>query len=363
MAACNRANRATAFRAHPHYKSINFTWHAMSLITIQGGWKWGTYEKTLARVSSPGAKFRCAAKGLDLETMRAYIRDGVDVNERSSKGVSALKAVLESMIFVTRRIEEVVIQRPDGEWFRVSAEKCAEPRRRTTLLADFVATEEAGLMCARELLAAGADLDFYLSNGDHNNIKTGGALKTIMASKLSFRTASACITLLIRAGADPNTALESASKSHVRFVPVLLRAGASIPQNVRRHVLDARGIAPARSADYLERVRATGGYGPYETMQRDRLMNVLKIILKRLPQRALAAIVYFSTIPGARGLELDASDRPEDIVSICRRVPVSPDPPVEPGDWRCRCQVINKAAVRNCSACRSLKRRTCERVY
>ena len=98
-------------------------------------------------------------------------------------------------------------------------------------------------------------------------------------------------------------------------------------------------------------------------MQRDRLMNVLKIILKRLPQRALAAIVYFSTIPGARGLELDASDRPEDIVSICRRVPVSPDPPVEPGDWRCFCQVINKAAARNCSACRSSRRRSCERVY
>ena len=62
----------------------------MTLITINNpawsGWKWGTYEKTLARVSSPGAKFRCAAKALDLETVRAYIRDGVDVNERSSKG-------------------------------------------------------------------------------------------------------------------------------------------------------------------------------------------------------------------------------------------------------------------------------------
>ena len=81
----------------------------MTLITINNpawsGWKWGTYEKTLARVSSPGAKFRCAAKALDLETVRAYIRDGVDVNERSSKGASALKAVLESMIFATRRID------------------------------------------------------------------------------------------------------------------------------------------------------------------------------------------------------------------------------------------------------------------
>ena len=328
----------------------------MSLITInqQCGWKWGTYEKTLARVSSPGAKFRCAAKGLDLETMRAYIRDGVDVNERSSKGVSALKAVLESMIFATRRIEEIVSQRLDGEWFRFYG---AGPWRRTTLLADFVATEEAGLMCARELLAAGADLDFYLSNGDHNKIKTGGALQTIMASKLSFRTASACITLLIRAGAGVNqgTALEYAGNNHLRFVPVILRAGASIPPSIY--------VRRFWAEDYLNRVRANGGYAPYETMQRDRLMNVLKIILKRLPQRALAAIVYFSTIPGARGLELDASDRPEDIVSICRRVPVSPDPPVEPGDWRCRCQVINKAAVRNCSACRSLKRRTCERVY
>ena len=327
----------------------------MSLITIdlQLGWKWGTYEKTLARVSLPSAKFRCAAKGLDLETMRAYIRDGVDVNERSSKGVSALKAVLESMIFATRRIEEVVIQRPDGEWFRVGAEKCAEPRRRTTLLADFVATEEAGLMCARELLAAGADLDFYLSNGEY--IKTGGGLQTIMASKLSFRTASACVTLLFRAGVDKNTALAYACDHHLRFVPVLLRAGVSIPPCIYGWLFCAE--------DYLTQVRANGGYGPYEKMQRDRLMNVLKIILKRLPQRALAAIVYFSTIPGARGLELDASDRPEDIVSICRRVPVRPDPPVEPGDWRCRCQVINKAAARNCSGCRSLRRRSCERVY
>ena len=59
----------------------------MTLITInlQGGWKWGTYEKTLARVSSPSAKFRCAAKGLDLETMRAYIRGGVDVNEKVAR--------------------------------------------------------------------------------------------------------------------------------------------------------------------------------------------------------------------------------------------------------------------------------------
>ena len=325
----------------------------MSLITIdlQLGWKWGTYEKTLARVSLPSAKFRCAAKGLDLETMRAYIRDGVDVNERSSKGVSALKAVLESMIFATRRIEEVVRKRLDGEWFRFGVGQW----RRSTLLADFVATEEAGLMCARELLAAGADLDFYLSNGEY--IKTGGGLQTIMASKLSFRTASACITLLIRAGAgvDQSTALKYAGNSHVRFVPVLLRAGVSIPPCIYGWLFCAE--------DYLTQVRANGGYGPYEKMQRDRLMNVLKIILKRLPQRALAAIVYFSTIPGARGLELDASDRPEDIASICRRVPVRPDPPVEPGDWRCFCQVINKAAARNCSACRSLRRRSCYQVY
>ena len=327
----------------------------MSLITIdlQLGWKWGTYEKTLARVSLPSAKFRCAAKGLDLETMRAYIRDGVDVNERSSKGASALKAVLESMIFATRRIEEVVRKRLDGEWFRFGVGQW----RRSTLLADFVATEEAGLMCARELLAAGADLDFYLSNMDHNNIRQGGVLQTIMASKLSFRTASACITLLIRAGAgvDQSTALKYAGNSHVRFVPVLLRAGVSIPPCIYGWLFCAE--------DYLTQVRANGGYGPYEKMQRDRLMNVLKIILKRLPQRALAAIVYFSTIPGARGLELDASDRPEDILSICRRVPVSPDPPVEPGDWRCFCQVINKAAARNCSACRSLRRRSCYQVY
>ena len=329
----------------------------MTLITINNpawsGWKWGTYEKTLARVSSPGAKFRCAAKALDLETMRAYIRDGVDVNERSSKGVSALKAVLESMIFATRRIEEVVRKRLDGEWFRFGVGQW----RRSTLLADFVATEEAGLMCARELLAAGADLDFYLSNMDHNNIRQGGVLQTIMASKLSFRTASACITLLIRAGAgvDQSTALKYAGNSHVRFVPVLLRAGVSIPPCIYGWLFCAE--------DYLTQVRANGGYGPYEKMQRDRLMNVLKIILKRLPQRALAAIVYFSTIPGARGLELDASDRPEDIVSICRRVPVRPDPPVEPGDWRCFCQVINKAAARNCSACRSLRRRSCYQVY
>ena len=327
----------------------------MSLITInlQLGWKWGTYEKTLARVSLPSAKFRCAAKGLDLGTMRAYIRDGVDVNERSSKGVSALKAVLESMIFATRRIEEVVRKRLDGEWFRFGA----GPERRTTLLADFLATEEAGLMCARELLAAGADLDFYLSNMNHNDIRQGGVLQTIMASKLSFRTASACITLLIRAGAgvDQSTALKYAGNNHLRFVPVLLSAGVSIPPciYVRRFWAE----------EYLNRVRANGGYGPYEKMQRDRLMNVLKIILKRLPQRALATIVYFSTIPGARGLELDASDRPEDIVFICRRVPVRPDLPVEPGDWRCSCQVINKAAARNCSACGSSRRRSCERVY
>ena len=325
----------------------------MTLITINNpawsGWKWGTYEKTLARVSSPGAKFRCAAKGLDLETMRAYIRDGVDVNERSSKGASALKAVLESMIFATRRIDEVISKRLDGEWFRFGA---GGPRRRTTLLADFVATEEAGLMCVRELLAAGAALDFYLFE---RGPKTGDALLTIMASKLSFRTASACVTLLFRAGVDKNTALALACDHHLRFVPVLVRAGALLPPSIYVRRLGAK--------DYLNRVRANGGYGPYEKMQRDRLMNVLKIILKRLPQRALAAIVYFSTIPGARGLELDASDRPEDILSICRRVPVSPDPPVEPGDWRCFCQVINKAAARNCSACRSLRRRSCYQVY
>ena len=325
----------------------------MTLITINNpawsGWKWGTYEKTLARVSSPGAKFRCAAKALDLETVRAYIRDGVDVNERSSKGASALKAVLESMIFATRRIDEVISKRLDGEWFRFGA---GGPRRRTTLLADFVATEEAGLMCVRELLAAGADLDFYLFE---RGPKTGDALLTIMASKLSFRTASACVTLLFRAGVDKNTALAHACDHHLRFVPVLVRAGALLPPSIYVRRLGAK--------DYLNRVRANGGYGPYEKMQRDRLMNVLKIILKRLPQRALAAIVYFSTIPGARGLELDASDRPEDIVSICRRVPVRPDPPVEPGDWRCFCQAINKAAARNCSACRSLRRRSCYQVY
>jgi len=329
----------------------------MTLITINNpawsGWKWGTYEKTLARVSSPGAKFRCAAKALDLETVRAYIRDGVDVNERSSKGASALKAVLESMIFATRRIDEVISKRLDGEWFRFGA---GGPRRRTTLLADFVATEEAGLMCVRELLAAGADLDFYLFE---RGPKTGDALLTIMASKLSFRTASACVTLLFRAGVDKNTALAYACDHHLRFVPVLLRAGALIPPSIYVRRFCAK--------DYMNRVRANGGYGPYEKMQRDRLMNVLKIILKRLPQRALAAIVYFSTIPGARGLELDASDRPEDIVSICRRVPVRPDPPVEPGDWRCFCQAINKATARSrsacCSACGSSRRRSCDHVF
>jgi hypothetical protein len=67
----------------------------------------------------------------------------------------------------------------------------------------------------------------------------------------------------------------------------------------------------------MESVSAAGGYRLYAAHRRKELIELLAIILnKRVPQRPLAAIVDYSRVPGARGLDLRA-DRPKDASCLC----------------------------------------------
>ena len=76
------------------------------------------------------------------------------------------------------------------------------------------------------------------------------------------------------------------------------------------------------------------GYGPYEKMQRDRLMNVLKIILKRLPSGRLPRSFTSRRSP-ARGASTSThqiaprTHRPSAGGCRCRQTRQS-----SPGDWR-----------------------------
>ena len=71
------------------------------------------------------------------------------------------------------------------------------------------------------------------------------------------------------------------------------------------------------STEYLESVSAAEGYRLYAAHRRKELIELLAIILnKRVPQRPLAAIVDYSRVPGARGLDLRA-DRPKDASCLC----------------------------------------------
>ena len=73
------------------------------------------------------------------------------------------------------------------------------------------------------------------------------------------------------------------------------------------------------STEYLESVSAAGGYRLYAAHRRKELIELLAIILnKRVPQRPLAAIVDYSRVPGARGLELQA-DRRKEVSFLCIR--------------------------------------------
>ena len=57
----------------------------------------------------------------------------------------------------------------------------------------------------------------------------------------------------------------------------------------------------------------------YAAHRRKELIELLAIILnKRVPQRPLAAIVDYSRVPGARGLELQA-DRRKEVSFLCIR--------------------------------------------
>ena len=104
------------------------------------------------------------------------------------------------------------------------------------------------------------------------------------------------IRMLLAAGADVNTRLlEFSDKNYtptpmeiaitgncVRLWPILLRAGATLPQDV-----------PRFSDPYLERIRELGSFSAYEKAHRQSFVALLAPKFPRLPVDALSHVVSF----------------------------------------------------------------------
>ena len=102
--------------------------------------------------------------------------------------------------------------------------------------------------------------------------------------------------MLLAAGADVNTrllefsdhnythtAMEVAIEGNcVRLWPILLRAGATLPQDV-----------PRFSDPYLERIRELGSFSAYEKAHRQSFVALLAPKFPRLPVDALSHVVSF----------------------------------------------------------------------
>ena len=102
--------------------------------------------------------------------------------------------------------------------------------------------------------------------------------------------------MLLAAGADVNarllefsdqnytdTPMEIAIKGNcVRLWPMLLRAGATLPQDV-----------PRFSDPYLERIRELGSFPAYEKAHRQSFVALLAPKFPRLPVDALSHVVSF----------------------------------------------------------------------
>ena len=131
------------------------------------------------------------------------------------------------------------------------------------------------------------------------------------------------------------TPFEYAVVRRPAFLPTFLSAGVAIPEDVQETVDDLiAGLEESSyqftltevgreriraSTEYLESVSAAEGYRLYAAHRRKELIDLLAIILnKRVPQRPLAAIVDYSRVPGARGLELRA-DRRKEVSFLCIR--------------------------------------------
>jgi hypothetical protein len=255
---------------------------------------------------------------------------GADANGRVGRSRSALQAVLESLCDAVGRVS------PDHCYVGYQFERITDEDELRALCDERAAYEEIGLKCVRTLLAAGADTVF--------NYMPCGMLQLLMASALTFRTATTCITLLVDAGVDPHqfepdgpnsmTPFEYAVVRRPAFLPTFLSAGVAIPEDVQETVDDLiAGLEESSyqftltevgreriraSTEYLESVSAAEGYRLYAAHRRKELIDLLAIILnKRVPQRPLAGIVDYSRVPGARGLDL-RGDRRKEISFLCK---------------------------------------------
>ena len=297
-------------------------------------WAHRTYGKTLRACRTNEGKLRCAAKALDLPTIRRLLSAGADANGRVGRSRSALQAVLESLCDAVGRVS------PDHCWVGYQFERITDDDELRALRDEGAAYEEIGLKCVRTLLAAGADTEFNYLSSD------AGMLQILMASDLTFRTAATCVTLIVDAGVDPHqfiyhgqstdlTPFEYAMVRRPAFLPTFLSAGVAVPDDVQdtidnfmtgfeesrmQYTLTEIGRERIRaSTEYLESVSAAGGYRLYAAHRRKELIDLLAIILnKRVPQRPLAGIIDYSRVPGARGLELRA-DRRKEVSFLCIR--------------------------------------------
>ena len=150
------------------------------------------------------------------------------------------------------------------------------------------------------LIGANADVNAHDSHGFaplHMAVleeqQPGGFSTNDFGSGESGRT---IIRMLLAAGADVNTRLlEFSDKNYthtpmeiaiegncVRLWPILLRAGATLPQDV-----------PRFSDPYLERIRELGSFSAYEKEHRKSFVALLAPKFPRLPVDALSHVVSF----------------------------------------------------------------------
>ena len=235
-----------------------------------------------------------AARDGDVQAMRAELASGVDPNLRDPH-------------FHITPLHVIVANRVDAAG-NIYSERCPnEPRL---------------IECTRLLLDAGAQPCLLDSDGQntvynavcHNHheilamlLEAGGRAAVDNIDRCGWTALAQaarsghmeCLHLLLAAGADVNlrvqndaldlSPLEMAIRwdddgDLRRVFPVLLRAGAAIP-----NVTDP----------YLRKVKAAGGFAAYERAHRLRLATILaRVVFPRLPLEMVSHVVAFAFHPG-----------------------------------------------------------------
>ena len=231
----------------------------------------------------PGPPIFAAVRAFDVEALRREIAAGVDPDLHSPTGATPLHYAVGWRTMYQEEIEERIRERLACISLLLEAGASVDSVYRGRTPLHYQAHNQSPTYQAviAALLEAGADPNF---TGTCPHVD--GPL-SVLAMAARDGTAGV-VRLLISAGAlDLDRALELANDTNLRpgnCVP-LLRAGASLPPHQGTYW---------RTREYIERIRAAGGYKAYEKAHRQRLVAIFLPKFPSLPVEMLERVLEFT---------------------------------------------------------------------